>query len=132
MKAKILGLLAVGLLTGPITASATSMTWYLQNVSFANGGNATGSFGYDAATAAYSNIAVTTTAGSVLAGASYSLVLGSAADLVNLYSASPSVDGSTYVFQLNLVSLMTAAGGTINLVNSYEGICASSCSSLSP
>jgi hypothetical protein len=50
MRAKILGLLAVGLLAGPIAAKATSISWALENVTLNDGAALTGTFTTDAGT----------------------------------------------------------------------------------
>jgi hypothetical protein len=48
VKSKILGLLAVGLIWGPLVAQGAPVTWQLENVHFNDGGTATGSFVFDA------------------------------------------------------------------------------------
>ena len=53
------------------SAAAAPVTWTLDGVAFDDGGTASGSFVYDAATNTYSAISITTTAGSSRPGASY-------------------------------------------------------------
>jgi len=53
------------------TASADQVTWVLSGVTFSDGGTASGSFVYNADTNTYSSINITTTAGSILGGATY-------------------------------------------------------------
>jgi hypothetical protein len=53
------------------TASADSVTWTLNNLTFSDGGTATGSFVYDAVTNTVSNIHVVTSAGTVFSGQTY-------------------------------------------------------------
>lgn len=57
-------------------AAAVPRNWVLSGVTFADGGTASGSFTFDAATSTYSNINVTTTTGSVRSGAVYHFVSG--------------------------------------------------------
>src|SRR5579863_1613876 len=52
-------------------ASADSLHWQLDGVTFSDGGKAFGGFDYDASTGIYSNINITTTPGSVLSGSYY-------------------------------------------------------------
>ena len=54
-----------------ISAQAIPLEWTLDNVVFSDGGTASGSFFYDDDTDIYSNVAVTTTTGSVLTGTNY-------------------------------------------------------------
>jgi hypothetical protein len=56
------------------TASAVPVTWNLLQVQFQDGGTASGSFVYDADTNTYSNVNITTTAGSARPGATYAFV----------------------------------------------------------
>ncbi len=76
MKTKILGLLAVVLLAGPMAANATSYTYYINGI-FDDGGTISGSFTVDpyACNTPPSGSAVTT-AGSAFSGSSYSLTDG--------------------------------------------------------
>src|SRR5262245_37663950 len=55
-------------------ANAVPLTWTLNNATFTDGGMATGSYMFDADTAAFSNISITTSGG-VLPATSYQFVL---------------------------------------------------------
>lgn len=59
------------LVFAPLAAHAVPVQWTLSGFTFTDGGTASGSFVYDADTNTYSSVNITTTAGSVLAGASY-------------------------------------------------------------
>jgi hypothetical protein len=64
-----LALLIFAALAG--SASAAPAVWTLQGVVFNDGGTATGSFSYDPITDTFSDVDVTTTAGSLLPGVTY-------------------------------------------------------------
>ena len=51
-----------------VAAHAQPLTWILQNVTFDDGGTASGSFTFDATTGSDSNVNIATTAGTVLTG----------------------------------------------------------------
>lgn len=69
--------LTMAVLFMALAASAQPTVYYLQNVTFSDGGTASGTFTYDATTNRYSNVNVTTTAGTVrTAGATYLYVCG--------------------------------------------------------
>jgi hypothetical protein len=53
MRAKMLGLLSVGLLAGPVAANATSISWALENVTLYDGSALTGTFTTDAGTSQF-------------------------------------------------------------------------------
>ncbi|MEP7354005.1 MAG: hypothetical protein ABI824_12310, partial [Acidobacteriota bacterium] len=58
-----LGAAALVMMTlGSPTVGAAPITWYLQGVTFADGGTASGSFVYDATTNVYSGVNVSVTA----------------------------------------------------------------------
>src|SRR5215813_9278566 len=67
-----LGLIA--LLSLPSVASADGATWTFSGVTFDDGGTASGSFFYDATNNTYSDINMTTTAGTLLTGALYTSI----------------------------------------------------------
>ena len=65
----------LGLGVFSVSASAIPVRWTLTGVTFSDGGTASGSFIYDADTNTYSNISITTTAGTVLlTGATYGFI----------------------------------------------------------
>ena len=68
MKAKVLGLLAVGLLVGPMAADAAFITYNVQGT-WDDGGTLSGSFALDGCTVASASF--TTTPGALVGGASY-------------------------------------------------------------
>jgi hypothetical protein len=101
------------------SASANPILWSLVGVTFDDGGTAYGSFVYDADTNTYSNISITTTAGSAFGGATYTLINDIADDptasgiyLVTSVPATPGLPGLIMGF-FNL----TNAGGTISPPN---------------
>jgi hypothetical protein len=68
-------LTVAGLVLFSVTASAFPRIWTLNNVRFGDGGTASGSFTYDATTNTYSNVNITTTAGTtIVTGANYTFV----------------------------------------------------------
>ena len=95
---------------------AAPVRWVLQDVLFDDGGTAFGSFVYDADTNTLSDIAVTTTDGSALAGSVYQFANFEAgildADSVLLVAQENPTTG-TPAFNMNLAEAMTNAGGTI-------------------
>ena len=66
------------------TAEAVSVKYTLNDVVFNDGGAANGSFVYDADTNLYSNIAIETTAGTILEGAIYPDFLRGSAVLLDV------------------------------------------------
>lgn len=60
----------------PSIASADGLSWTLTGVTFDDGGTASGSFNYNAVTNTFSNIDITTTAGSAFPGATYTTLSG--------------------------------------------------------
>jgi PEP-CTERM motif len=119
MKAKILGLLAVGLLAGPMAAVAVPLTWTL-NGTFIGGGTASGSFVYDADGAGFLGIALTTSS-----GRTYTQFQGAGTQgLVFLQSG---VTAGVSTIALNLqgisLSLLTNSGGIlqVNPIGGFAG-----------
>lgn len=120
-----------------VPGSAAPVTWYLTGT-FNDGGTASGSFVFDADTNVYTNIAISTTAGSVLPGAFYSdLSPGISSREIYLIAVPDGtladLTGSP-LFAPFFDSALTNAGGTapIRLLagNSFEGYCGNaSCSS---
>ncbi|HEY2708334.1 MAG TPA: PEP-CTERM sorting domain-containing protein [Caulobacteraceae bacterium] len=66
IKATLAGCAVAASLLLASSASATVLTWTLDNAVFDDGGTATGSFDFNTATNAYFNINIVTTAGSVV------------------------------------------------------------------
>lgn len=116
------------------TAGAAPVLWTLSNVSFDDGGVATGSFVYDATTGTYSSITITTSGGTALPGTTYTtneqVTFPFQTDSLHLTLIDnfglPDLSGESLI-GLTYVSALTNAGGAINLVtgyfNSFEGTC---------
>ena len=118
-------------------AHASPVQWTLQDVTFNDGGTASGSFFYDADTNIYSAINVTTTAGSVLAGQSFASLLSGGAETAFALNMAPFPSATLIglpVLLLRFGTALTNAGGTSNLVlgtytpffpaqGSYEAVC---------
>ena len=118
-------------------ALAAPVLWNLSNVTFGDGGSASGSFVYDASTGMYSSVAITTGAGSSLPGTSYdtSEVVNSPFPTNSLHLTLIDNFGLADLTGQNLIGLSYAAaltdtGGVINLLtryfNSFEGTCGAS------
>jgi len=105
------------------SAYAIPVTWTLENVAFDDGGTASGSYTYDAATNTFSNISVITTdTGSAVSGAFYDDACNftncrpdSLQGLVVVFEKLFAPDDIEFVFVLRLEGPMTNAGGTLNL-----------------
>ncbi len=114
----IFGILAAGILLAA-SASANQVTWDITG-QFDDGGTISGSFVYDANLHQFSSIDVTTSAGSVLSGALYTLpdpCCSSVSNFLLFVTTTGNLTG-TPVFSDFLVSPMTDAGGTIDLATS--------------
>lgn len=71
-RAGLAAVIAVGLVAGTTAARAGNIDYVLQNVTFDDGGTASGSFTVDPSSGAIQTLSITTTAGSTLPGYSYS------------------------------------------------------------
>jgi|ERR1700690_93919 len=107
-----------------INAQATPITWHLQGVKFADGGTASGSFVYDVdngANGTYSNISITTTAGTTMTANSFAFsdpgAVSYSIRLLPVTLGSGDLTG-TPVLILNFSAPLTDAGGTLTLVTS--------------
>ena len=104
--------------------------WTLQDVTFDDGGAASGSFVFDAETSTFSLIDITTTGGSTLVdGATYAqqhpFYLGSGPLFLVMVETVP-VSLGTRALQLPFLSPLSDLGGTVvlgGLFNFGEGIC---------
>jgi hypothetical protein len=122
--------LFVVLALGSMALVAQPLTWTLQGVTFSDGGTASGSFQYDAATQTYSNINITTTTGTVRTGATYhffSSGLGpvppaSYVLVVTIGSGDPT--GTPVLFLPFSAPGLTNSGGTVTLNVGQEASCA--------
>ncbi len=111
-------LLAVALLGAGSPSFAAVLQWSLEGVLFSDGGAATGSFAFDADTGTFSAIAVTTTAGSAFAGATYdasSPTFASTAQSLYLVTEAQADLTGTPLLDLSLLGPMTDQGGAIAL-----------------
>ena len=126
-RSRILEILAVGVLLAA-SASADQLTWDITG-HFGDGGTISGSFVYDADLNQFSSIDVTTSAGSVLSGALYTLHDPSytpTPDFLLFATTTGDLTG-TPVLSAGLVSAMTDAGGTIDLDTSGLSFSEESC-----
>jgi len=111
-------LLATAALAGTLVAGpamAGPLTWTLSNVTFDDGGTASGSFTYDADLDALTNWTITTTPGSTLGGTTYdpsgpAFTVGNA---VFYFGANGIFDP---YLRLSTASGLTDAGGTVALL----------------
>jgi len=103
----------------PSVASADGITWTFSGVTFDDGGTASGSFVYDALNNTYTpgDITVTTTAGTVLTGATYTSVSACCGSSNTGVTLGPNVNDFTNTPLLFLLfsASLTNAGGTIPL-----------------
>jgi hypothetical protein len=126
--------LFASLLLVVLPVSAAPVTWTFQNVVFVDGGSAAGSFIYDAATDIFSDIDITTTAGSVLSDAAYGIsnpYLSSATTisygttLAQFVYAEGDLTG-TQSMLFSMDGLLTNQGGSITISDSAEVACINS------
>lgn len=109
------------------SAAAIPITWSLVGVTFTDGGTASGTFVYDADTNTYSNVNITTTAGSViLTGATLQFVAPGLApnssQVLTVASNAADLTGARG-FALFFTPGLTNAGGTHSL-DGQEASCA--------
>ena len=137
---RTIALAATTILILSTSAKAAVIEWDLYNVQFDDGGTAFGSFFYDADTNIFSNIDITTTTGTTFTGTYYEFMnpdITPYADSLHL-TATPGTADGTRAFNINLVSIMTNAGGAISLLTppaptSFEGLCSGPiCNSFKP
>lgn len=105
------------------TSHAAPITWSLAGVTFDDLGTATGTFVYDADTNTYSNINITTTAGSAESGAAYGQPTGGNATFIDMATSLPVVVNVTQRFTMNFQAALTNAGGTVALAGGAESLC---------
>ena len=126
----VLAMFGASLFLAP-QSHAAPLTWHLQGATFPDGGTASGSFVYDAATNAYSSINIVTTGGTVLPGATFTVL--TSGDATFFGALEPTVVPGSRFLQLAFASALTGAGGSINLdfpPSSFEATCsvANTCS----
>ena len=126
-------LFALVVLTFSTAASAEPVRWYLQGVTFSDGGRAVGSFVFDSDTGTYTEIDIATTIGTELPGADYgdpnpdspsdsTGLLSVADDTANPLTGQP-------LLALGFTQALGNAGGTITIDPaglSFEGKCGQS------
>lgn len=111
-------------------AQASPVLWTLTDVLFFDGGTASGSFVYDAATDTYSGVSITTTDSLSVPNATYtSVVSGTDYDAALVPSAMPDLTGQP-LLQLIFQFPLTDAGGLVLLYDpffpaysSFDGSC---------
>jgi hypothetical protein len=108
------------------TAVARPVQWTLANVTFSDGGTASGSFTYDADTNVFSAVDIVTISGTVVTGQTYAFTCNcgpgeGAAVLFALAQASnTNLSGAPFLW-LPFAAPMTDAGGTIAINNANAG-----------
>lgn len=130
-------LLASLLLSLTVGAANAALHWQLNGVTFSDGGKAFGGFDFDASTGVYSNINITTTAGSVLQGSYYSSAAPYANSTANSFfngvSTVPVFPFSTFALALGFAHVLTPAGGTVPITGAQESTCVdATCSFVTP
>jgi hypothetical protein len=122
-----------------VGANAAPVTYALEGVTMSDGGTASGSFTYDPVTNVYSNVSVTTTAGSALPGATYHFVCEPTACTIFPAPSSNSVAFLTStaanrtgqsVFHLDFSPVL--GGGVSAVIGDEEGSCGDSACSFFP
>ncbi len=116
-----LGIFALWIAVTSAPASAVPLLWTLNDVTFNAGGTASGSFRFDADTASYSDIAVTTS-GTGDSDTSFDLVAGTGLGYLQLLDSSAGPDYSGAVtLSLSFLAELTNAGGEVGLeLNSFS------------
>jgi hypothetical protein len=126
--------LAFAVFVLPSVACADGVNWTIEGVTFADGGTVSGSFSYNANNNTYSNIDVTSTAGTLLTGSNYTTLTNGYVSGPTLLGMGPNIGSPAnftgdYFLQLMFTDLLTNAGGTVTLT-AVETYCGNStCSS---
>ena len=108
----------------PSIASANGITWDLSGVTFSDGGTASGTFVYDAASNTYSSIGIITAGGPAFGGATYTSLSGvfGSSSTGMLLGASGDLTNTALLFLIFGADL-TSSGGTVPLIGVGEGTC---------
>jgi hypothetical protein len=108
---------------GLASANADPIIWSLTDVSFGDGGTASGSFVFDATSASFGAIDITTTPGTEFGGAAYTtFAFGNPLFLTSVTGSFPTLTGTPFL-SLNFTSPLTDAGGIIPLgIGSFGSI----------
>ena len=131
MTNRLLGTIALAALTvlvGASNAYASPVTWTLENVAFADGGTASGSFTYNATTNFYSAINISTTATDGLPATvfQYKSIFGTAPSVAVFVDSNSADLTGFHDLTFRFTSNLTDAGGTIPLqlsFGSFETTC---------
>ena len=120
-------LMVAGLLTAS-TAEAAPIVWTFTGVTFTDGGTASGSFVYDATVNDYSAISITTTAGTIRSGATYTTddnAFGFFSTSTHMMAIpTPPISAGAPVLYMGFSSALTNAGGTVGFTFLHESTCA--------
>ena len=106
----------------PMAAMAAPVTWYLSGVTFSDGGTASGSFVFDAATSTYSSVNIVTSGGTVASSTYVAVVPSPQSDdslIQGLTSAGNGAGSPTIA--LFYANFLTDAGGTVGFFNPVSG-----------
>jgi hypothetical protein len=123
-------ILAAATCLASLPAQANTVYWKLSNVAFSDGGTASGTFFYDAATNLYSDVNVTTTLGTVMAGGTYrspvfgwrsALLLDNDFGLLALVFGSPLTDAGTPVSVVSAAEFDLSDGSSISWRTARSG-----------
>ena len=98
-----------------VSGYAQPLTWYVQGT-FNDGGTFNGSFNYDADANAYSDANITTTAGTVLAGAHYTVAAPSG------FLLTSTAADQTGLLAIGIGVIASGFGGT-SIAEANEGVC---------
>ena len=116
-------------------AQAAPLLWTLYDVTFPDGGAASGSFDFDTSTSTFSNINIATTSGTSFAGATYTSLApgyGAAADgAFFVTGALPDYTGASLLYLSFNVPLL-AAGGAFPLVSTEYTCTSATCQTANP
>jgi hypothetical protein len=113
---------------GPARATAAPVTWSLQNVVFTDGGQAFGSFAYDAETNTYTaiNISTTATGGIPATIFQYKSIFGTLPTVAVFLDSNAADLTGFHDLTLRFTSDLTSSGGSIPLLlssGSFETTC---------
>ena len=108
-----------------VSASAQPLTWYIQGLTFDDGGTGSGSFNYDATTNTYSNVNILTTSGNKQPGALYTVplsVIDNSTFLVAVTTMAANLLNTPGI-SLQFDPVLGDLGGTRSLIGQFEGTC---------
>ncbi len=116
----------VAILTTSSPAKAALLTWYLDGVTFDDGGTASGSFQFDSDTNQAGNVNISVTGGSALSASDYELSGLVNANIANFFGLRNS-DNRFFQVVFEFDSSLTNAGGTVAINTtrnlSFEATC---------